>query len=436
MKVALAILLNMALLAVVGPWLRRQWRSVSGAGRIALGVGLSSRLVLGLLTGQNLTLDARFMSQRGWWLTEQLWAEPGAALQTLLGNELHFAGHDVVFHGMSNTFFFVKILAFLNLASLNTDSLNAAYLSIFSFVGCWQLARAVGRALPQTPVGAAVLAFVLWPSVILWTSGVTKEALVLSSGAWLLAIFIELFFATSAAPAARNWSNWLFLALLAVVHFKMRYFFAVPLLGALVALAGVRALQRMGLARRRWAQVLVMAAVLGGGAWLATEVSVAFRLNKFTNQVMRIYSQNLATSGSKPHFSYPDLQPTLTSIVQHVPIAAANALTRPWLGESKAALYVGAGLENALLLVLLAVALWAFWRGRAGNMPFPLGLALVIHCVVLLVLLGLSSPNLGSLHRYRSGLLPYLVLLLLQNDYAAAALRRVGFGNPGYPAQF
>ena len=43
----------------------------------------------------------------------------------------------------------------------------------------------------------------------------------------------------------------------------------------------------------------------------------------------------------------------------------------------------------------------------------------------LAALIGLSTPNLGTLHRYRAALLPWLLLLLLQNDYARAGLRRL-----------
>ncbi|WP_310390948.1 hypothetical protein [Hymenobacter sp.] len=435
MKTALALLLNAALLAVLLPWLGRQWRW-AGAGwwRGALVAGLGLRLLVGFITGWQLVRDAQVMSFNGRILTAQMWAEPGAALRTLWGEELHHAGQDLVFYGMSNTFFFIKILAFLNLASLNTDWLNALYLSAFSFVGCWALVRALGQVFPHTPGGAGVVGFLLWPSMVFWASGVTKESVVLGSGAWLLALFIALFFGKPAAPKPVLWGQATSLAVLAVLHFKMRYFFAVPLLGALAALALVQLLQRVGLARRRWAQALVLAVVLGSGAWLASEVSVAFRLNKFTNQVVRIYSRHLGASAGQPHFEYPDLQPTPASILRHVPKAAVNAFARPWLGESRRFLYVAAGLENALLLTLIALALVAVGRGRAGQLPFGVALALGVHCLALAVLLGLSTPNLGSLHRYRSGLLPYAVLLLLQNEYAAAVLRRLGMSKePGQP---
>jgi hypothetical protein len=48
---------------------------------------------------------------------------------------------------------------------------------------------------------------------------------------------------------------------------------------------------------------------------------------------------------------------------------------------------------------------------------------------VLAGLIGLSTPNLGTLLRYRTVLLPWLLWLLLQNDYARRLLRRLGLGD-------
>jgi len=426
-KICVALLLNAGLLAMLWPWLRRQWRHAPAGWRALLVWGLGARLAVAIYVGRAPVLDAAFMSKFGHVLTAQMWQNPAAALQTLLGNELHFQGEQLVYHGLSNTFFFIKLQAFCNLASLDTDWLNAVYLALFSFVACWQLARGLARAFPQVPAGAGLVAAVAWPSVIYWGSGLTKEAVVLGSGAGLLALVVRLAFGLRSARRSRVGRVALLIGL-AALHFNMRYFFAMPLLGALSALGVVRVLQRLGLLRARWQQAVLMLALLVGGWWAAAEISGAFRLNKFTNQVMRIYGQNLATSLHKPHFEYPNLRPTPESIASHLPAAVLNALIRPWPGESAKLQYVAASCENLLLLGLLATALLAAWRRRSGHLPFALGLALAIHCLALAVLLGLSSPNLGTLHRYRSGLLPYLLLLLLQNDYAAQLLRWIGLG--------
>ena len=96
----------------------------------------------------------------------------------------------------------------------------------------------------------------------------------------------------------------------------------------------------------------------------------------------------------------------------------------PW--EDTAPLYVGAWLENVVLLVVLVGAGLGLVRRRPGYLPFALVLALVVYCLLLAALLGLSTPNLGTLNRYRSVLLPYLLLLALQHEVAARWLRRLG----------
>lgn len=430
MRLALAILLNAALLAALLPWLRRQWRAAPAWARAALALGLGGRLLVGAWRGGHLANDALFISEHADWLTAQLRATPARFWEPLLGNYVVWHGDQVMYYGMSNTLFMAKILAVLNLASADSGWLNGVYLSLFSFVGCWLLARTLMRVLPQTPAAAGVVAFVAWPTVVFWSAGVAKEALLLGSGAWLLALFLEIFYGPEPATSGQQARRVAGLLALAYLHFGMRYFFAVPLLGVLVGLAVVAGLQRLGAARSRWAQALVLAAVLLGGAALAQEVSVAFRVNKFTNQVVRVYSHLEQASRGKPHFAYPGLEPTGASVLRHAPQAAVNALTRPWLGESWELRYVAQGFENAVLLALLAGAAIASWRGRAGRLPFALGLGLAVVCLALAVLLGLTTPNLGSLSRYRSELLPFLLLLLLQNDYAASGLRRLGLGAP------
>ena len=106
MKLAVALVLNATLLALLLPWLRRQWRTVPAPwwrGALVLGLGL--RLLWGGINSWHLVKDGAFMAGTARLLTAQMWAAPGDALGSLLGNELHFAGQDVVYYGMSNTFF-------------------------------------------------------------------------------------------------------------------------------------------------------------------------------------------------------------------------------------------------------------------------------------------------------------------------------------------
>ena len=430
MKVLIAIIFNMGLLALLLPWLRRQWQwAATGPWRTVLVLGLGLRVLVGMVQNWNLRLDAQFMCDLSYPITSQMLTAPVQAFKTLTQavTVIPYPKYDAVYQSTSNTWFFVKVLAFLNLASLEIGWVNGLYLSIFSFLGCWLLFRALQRVLPTMPAGSGAVALLLWPSVWFWAAGVSKEALLVGSGTWLTALILGRLYDRNSSLT--NWKIaywWLSVGTMALLHFRMRYFFAAPLLAVLVGVGLVRGLQLFGLARPRWVQAVVLFAVLGGGGWVGTQVSVAFRVNKFTNQVMRLYSSDLPHLIGRPHFEYPDMGPTLESILAHVPLAVTNTLSRPMLGESIDLRYVAVGLENLLLLLLLAIEIVAVMRGRGGHMPFVLGLGLVVFCVILASLIGLTTPNLGSLHRYRSGLLPYLVLLLLQNDYAAIVLHRLG----------
>jgi hypothetical protein len=328
----------------------------------------------------------------------------------------------------SNTLFISKILALLNLVTLGSFWLNGVYLSLGCGVACWWLVCTLRQLWPVAPLGASVVAFLLWPSVVWWSSGIAKETLVLGSGAVLVSVVINLLLSRKAVTA--KWLDWMLLLGLAWLHVRLRYFFALPLLGSLLGLAVVVLAERRGWLQAGWrAQGLVLLGglVLAGALVVAVggePVSKAF----VTSQLWENYVHGLATSAGRPHLVYSNLRPTVSSMASHFPLATAQALVRPWLGESAALRYVAVGLENLLIVGLLAMAAIAAWRGRPGRLPAALVLALLLYCVVLAGLIGLSTPNLGTLLRYRTVLLPWLLWLLLQNDYARQLLRRLGLG--------
>jgi hypothetical protein len=281
------------------------------------------------------------------------------------------------------------------------------------------------RLWSATVARGAIGGFLLWPTIVYWTSGLTKESLLVGSGAAILAIVLRLCYGST-----RNlWKPLLLLGLVAVLHFKMRFFSAATLMGVLAGLALIRVIQRLGGAKHWATQIVLLVALLAGGAWAASEVSPVFRLNKFTSQLQRNYSDLLKSSLNRPHLEYPDLAPTTESVVRNAPKAVVNVLTypRPWDGGG--ILYIIAGTENILFLVLLLVALASLTRKQRGLLPFAVVLCLLVYCVLLAALLGLTTPNLGTLSRYRVSFLPFLLLVILQNSYVARLQQRLESDN-------
>jgi hypothetical protein len=419
-KLLVAVLLNAALAIWLWRWVRAQLR-VPQLGRWLLPV-MALKLLSWMIACWKPSSDARHMHQFSTTMTLQLWERPSAWVQAMLGNEFHYNKElYLIYHGYSNTFFTAKILSVLNLASYSSSWWNGLYLTLFCFIACWTLVRTLAHTFPQTPAGAALIGFLVWPTVVFWSAGITKESLVLGSAAGLVAILIGWLY------DSERFSIWriLVFVLLAVLHFKMRYFFAALLFSALGGLTVVRLLQQLGLARQRWAVVVFFSATIGVGAWLASEVALVFRPNRITLQLVRNYNELSKQSANRPRIQYEELSPNTESVVRNAPQAVWETLSRPWFWEGSLG-YKGLGLENLLLLGILVTALLATLRGRKGELPFALVVAILFYCLALATLLGLSAPNLGTMNRYRAALLPFVLWLALQNEYAARLLRRLG----------
>ncbi|UOQ67784.1 hypothetical protein [Hymenobacter volaticus] len=420
MKLIVAISLNAALAVLFWRWLRIQLREPK-LGRWLLPV-LALKLLAWVAACWKPSSDAQHMHQFSTTMTLQLWERPGAWLQAMLGNEFHYNKElYLIYHGYSNTFFTAKILSILNLASYSSSWWNGLYLSVFCFVACWTLVQTLAHTFPQTPAGAALIGFLVWPTVVYWSAGITKESLVVGSAAGLVAVVISWLYGKTRFSV----SNVLALVLLAFLQFKMRYFFAALLFSALGGLTVVRMIQQLGTARQRWVVVVIFFATINVGAWIGSEVVLVFRPNRITLQLLRNYNELGKQSRERPRITFKDFTPNIESVVQNAPQATWETISRPWFWEGST-MYKVAGVENLLLLGILAIALLALLRGRAGKLPFALVVAMLFYCIALAALIGLSTPNLGTMNRYRVALLPFVLWLALQNEYAARVLRRIG----------
>jgi hypothetical protein len=430
MRLMLALLLNALLISGSFVWLRAEYYRVGVPLRRWLLPALAWRLLLTAASTYQLSPDAQHAQASAKLLVNALWAHPGHLFATLQAASFSVDGQQLTYYQWSNTLFFIKVLALLNLASGGVFWLNALYLSLLCFVACWGLVRTLVQVLPATPVAAGVVAFLLWPTVVWWTAGFTKETLVVGAGAGLVALVLPALYGRPLTSLAPFLGRVLLGLLLAWLMVRMRYFFALPLLGGLLALAAVRLATRRGWLGPDFlpqvGSLLLLLALAGGTAVALGGQHLA--PSYFSREVNANYQHGLLTSPGRPHLVYADWQPTPAGLLRHAPLAAAQVLVRPWLGESIQPLYVGSELENLLVMSLFITALVAVWQGRAGRLPVALVAVLATYCLLLAAFIGLSTPNLGTLHRYRVALLPWLLLLLLQNDYARRLLKKLEGG--------
>ncbi|RZL15812.1 MAG: hypothetical protein EOO62_02970, partial [Hymenobacter sp.] len=254
MKLIVALLLNILLLSGLAIWLRAAYRRAQWPLRRWLLPALVWRLLLTAASTYQLSPDARHAQGAAQLLVKALWAHPAHLLATLQAASIRVDGQELIYYQWSNTLFFIKVMALLNLASGGVSWLNALYLSAFCFVACWELVRTLVQVLPATPVAAGLVAFLLWPTVVWWTAGFTKETLVVGAGAGLVALVLPGLYGRWPARLALRVGRLVLGVLLAWLMVRMRYFFALPLLGGLLALVAVRLVTRRGDQRQQSAQ--------------------------------------------------------------------------------------------------------------------------------------------------------------------------------------
>ena len=311
----------------------------------------------------------------------------------------------------SNSFFFVRGLSLLNFLTAGDYWLNGLWLSLAAFAGSWLLARELVRVVPGAVLGARVGALA-WPSALFWLSGVSKDALLLAALGAFTAAALRLTYPVVETTTATRRRWWVLLLASGWLFWKIKFFIAVVAFVALGALALTEWLTKR--LRGRWPRLRAWQVFLVAALALAPLSRVAHRAFRPEYLLLQIPLNQAALQTHNP--DQPALRLPLTaslgSFARYAPAAALGVFTRPWPWEGQGVRWRAAGLENAALLALFAGAVRGWWRrGRPGGLPLLAG-ALLLVVAVVAVMFGLTTPNLGSLHRYRAALLPFTLFLL------------------------
>ena len=110
-----------------------------------------------------------------------------------------------------------------------------------------------------------------------------------------------------------------------------------------------------------------------------------------------------------------ELQPTVGSFLVNTPQAVSLTVLRPYPSDVDHLLSLAASLEINLLLVFFVIFL--IWRKKDGNSRITLLLCFFTGISILLAI-GFSVNNLGAIVRYRSIVIPLLVVTMAaQTDW-------------------
>jgi hypothetical protein len=136
-----------------------------------------------------------------------------------------------------------------------------------------------------------------------------------------------------------------------------------------------------------------------------------FYYERFIEVVVSSYYEFQNSSSPEDLIHYNALEATSSSILQNSPWALFSGLFRPAITEARTALQWFIAIENLILLILTVGALSRLTKLIKSQHRLLL-FSILMYASLLCIFLALSTPNFGTLSRYRVGFLPYLVFLM------------------------
>jgi hypothetical protein len=295
----------------------------------------------------------------------------------------------------------IKVLSLFNILSFGYYYVNVIFYSFISLFGAIATYRVMTDAFPGKKT-AVLLATFLVPSFLYWTSGIHKEGLIFTG---LSLIIYTIYFGAKEKRFGIGRILLLFLGLLLVL--VLRNFVIVILVPALLAWVLANKWPRHAL--KIFASLYILFALF---FFTARYINPRF---DFPAAVVTKQQEFMKLSGSST-IPIKELEPSVVSFLKNTPQAINLSTIRPYPSDVKHILSLAAAIEINLLLLLFV--LFLFFRKKNGIGSRTLIYFCVFFSLSFLLAIGFSVNNLGAIVRYRSVILPLLVIpMAAQTDW-------------------
>lgn len=298
----------------------------------------------------------------------------------------------------SRTAIFLKFLIPLILFGFKNYWFTAVLSTLISFTIILKGVEKYKKAILPNATGV-FLVICLIPSTLIWTSGIFKENLA------FIALLLILFPIIEILDSKRQVSNIsILIGILAFyLFFELRYFLSPTFL--LIALSIIYTQLKNERSRKifQWASLII-------GFFLILLLTFHPVINIIDLPEYIFMSHHMILEnfsfGIDLHYQIED--ESWIGVLKNIPMAFVNIFIRPFPWEWDKIEYAVFALENYFLFTLILTLIWySDWKINKTQW---------FQCAVIvfaLLIIAISTPNFGSLFRYKSIILPFLVLVFL-----------------------
>jgi hypothetical protein len=295
----------------------------------------------------------------------------------------------------------IRLNALIRLFSFGFYYVHVAVVCFLSFIGIIAIVKVFLREYPGL-IKEIYLVFLLLPSVLFWGSGLLKDSLVF----FTLGITLLIFDQFVHSSGRRKFHRMLFLCLafffLMMTKFQV-FLIILPLLlswyivkqyrlNALAVFTGVSLTFFTGIYMLQY---------------ILPDVDIPGLLVRKQQAFFSLAES--ADAGSL--ISIPELKPSFLNFAINAPVGFFTCLVRPFITDSGALLNTISAIENTLILVLAIVCVSKFRKGNVSGKTIPV--FCLFYAVYSYSLIGMVTPVLGAIVRYKAQALPFMVVLLI-----------------------
>ncbi|HEX6846560.1 MAG TPA: hypothetical protein VF144_06260 [Chitinophagaceae bacterium] len=287
---------------------------------------------------------------------------------------------------------FIKFLSLVNVFSFGNYYVNVIFYSFITFTGPVAMYRVFSDVFPGKKVHVLIATFLI-PSFAYWTSGIHKDGLV------FLAISLIVYYVYFSLKENRFRLSRIFpLFMSFIIILSFRNFLLVILIPALFAwIVSTKTPKR---------NALIYGSTYLICGLLFFSLRYFFPALDFPKAVVDKQKAFKTLQGNSG-IDMPELKPTIGSFILNTPNALSSTTLRPHPGDVKHILSMAAASETAFLLLLFF--LFLFWRTNGIKSP-----SFTWFCIFfsfsLLLSIGFTVNFLGAIVRYRSIVLPFLMV--------------------------
>jgi hypothetical protein len=255
---------------------------------------------------------------------------------------------------------------------------------------------------------SGLVSFLFVPTFIFWSSGIIKESLSVAALMYLTGFTIALVF----KEKSKLW-EWVLAAIAVLFLWKLKYYWAALFIpAAFTTVLLIRLIIPVLPTRSKVFETLLWISVFGLIVLGGSNIHPNFYLSRFLNVVVENHNAYVVASQNGPVVHFYNLEASWGSILLNSPWALFSGLFRPAIVESVSFFQIVVALENLLLMALFVFNLRyisSLWNSKHRLLIISVG----IYICLLAIFLTLSTPNFGTLSRYRVGFLPFFFFLLL-----------------------